>query len=104
VSDKLRTQLTNKLTAVLDDIKGDLGELWQVEVREAVEDAADLTLLKLTLTDPLELAAVDRELLHAKARVENWTFTGADLVRAKLKIAFHEVAEVLGSVLKGFIH
>lgn len=104
MSDEHRTKLTEKLLkTTFDGIKEDLSELWKVEIREAVEDLADLTLLKLTLTDSFELAALERELLHAKARIANWTFVGADLVRAKIKLALHEVAEMLGQVLKGFI-
>lgn len=103
MSDQMRSQLTEKLLAGLKDVEGDLSELWKVEIREAAEDAADLVLLKLTLTDPFEVAACDRELIHAKARIANWTFVGADLVRERLKTVLHETAEVLGSVLKGFL-
>lgn len=100
---ELRAKLTEKLTGVLDGVKDDLAELWKLEVREAMEDLAELTLQKLAISDPHELASVERELLHAQARVANWTFVGADLVRARLKAVLHELAEGLGAVLRGFI-
>lgn len=100
---RLRTMMAEKLGAVLDDVKGDLQELWQVEVKEALEDVAELTLQRLTLTDAQELKVLDRELLHAKARIANWTFVGADLVRERLKKVLHETAELVGAMLKGFI-
>ena len=104
MSAELRTALTEKLHAALDGVKDDLSELWKVEVKEALEDLAEQTLVKLTSQDPHEQASADRELLHCKARVANWTFVGADLVRARVKVVLHELAEGLGAVLKGFIH
>lgn len=98
-----RTKITDKLLGSLDGIKDDLSELWKVEVREAVEDLADLLLCKLGTTDPDELEALDRELLHARARIANWTFVGADLVRAAVRKALHELAEMAGALLKGLI-
>ena len=98
-----RVKITDKLLESLDGVKDDLSSIWKLEIREAVEDLADLLLEKLGNQDPQVQASLDREILHARARIANWSFVGADLVRASIKKALHELAELAGSVLKGFI-
>jgi hypothetical protein len=99
----LRDRLEDTLKGKLKALKVDLTELAKVELREALEDLANLTLYQFRLNDEAEKLVVDMEIKHARARIANWTFVGADMVREALKQTLHEVAEVVGSLLKGFI-
>jgi hypothetical protein len=101
MSDELRTKLSDKLKSSVKERLGQtwdqLQELWQVEVQEALEDLAQVSLLALTSDE------VSQEVLHAKARVANWSFVGADLVREAVKEALKELLELLGAAVKGLI-
>lgn len=99
----LRDRLEDTLKGKLKALKVDLTELAKVELREALEDLANLTLYQLRLNDDAEKLVIEMEIKHTRARIANWTFVGADLVREALKQTLKEVAEVVGALLKGFI-
>lgn len=102
-----RTRLTEKLLASVEArakaVWGDLSELVKVEVKEAMEDLANLTLAQLQTPDEALKKAIDMELRHARARLGNWTFVGADLVRDAVKATLKDLAETLGAFLKGIL-
>ena len=96
LAERLKALVEARAKPLMDD----LSELWKLEVKEAMEDLAQLLLLQLT--DPKN-PILPGEITHAKARVANWGFVGADLVRAAIKDALKEALELLGSLAKGFI-
>lgn len=105
--DRMRTLLRDRLEVEvkqrLNDLKVELSELAKVELREALEDLANLTLYQFRNNDDAEKLVIDMEIKHCKARIANWTFVGADLVREAVKRTLHDLAEVAGSLLKGII-
>lgn len=107
MNDESRSKLTDKLMNSVEGhakmVWGDLSALVKTEVREAVEDLANLTLLHLQVTDPQLQRAIQMEMTHAKARLANWTFVGADQVRDGVKAALKDLAGLLGAFLKALI-
>jgi hypothetical protein len=91
----MKTKLQEKLSDDAKELWDDLSELAKVEIKEALEDLAELTLLSSLGEE------VEREVLHAKARLANWEFVGADIIREKVKLVLRELAELLGGFLKG---
>jgi hypothetical protein len=100
-ADELRTAIKDRLEAVIKEkasqVWEDLNELWKVEVREALEDLGQLTVRLLRNEDVAE------EVLHAEARVLNWTFVGADLVRDALRQGLEQLVELFGALVRGFL-
>jgi len=94
------TRLTRLMKNRLGDLWEGLEDLWKVEVQEAMEDLGNLLILQVS--EP-ENPIVGSELAHAKARVANWTFVGADKVRDEMKMVLKEVLSLVGALVKGFI-
>lgn len=107
VFDSLHADLSGQLLASVESkaraVWADLSELWKVEVKEALEDVANLTLYRFKAVDDAERLVLDMELRHARARLANWTFVGADVVRIAIKDTLKELAELFGSFLRGVI-
>lgn len=105
--DALRSDLTKRLEDSVSEkakaIWGDLSELVKTEVKEALEDLANLTLMQLKATDEAEKLVLDMEMRHCRARIANWTFVGSNVVVQAVKDSLKELAEFLGSFLKGLI-
>lgn len=107
MSDKLRSDfaatLKDSVVKRAKDVWEELSELVKTEVAEALEDLAALTLAQFEARDEAMNMVLSREILHAKARIANWRFVGADIVREAVKQALKDAAELLGSFLKGLI-
>lgn len=102
--------------ALIRSAKAELGEtikeLRQREVEELEEAGKDLGKLIVIYTRQLANPAEDkekatkdeeailREIAHAKARVANWTWVGADKVRARWAAWLEQAGELAGKALK----
>lgn len=87
------------------ELKDTWDDLRQREVRELEDAAQDLARI---LADGIRgSSSLERELPHVQARIANWTWVGADRVRARwqhwLDQAAEEAMRVLKAVAKGLI-
>jgi hypothetical protein len=100
---------------LVDSAKDELKETWNdlkaaevLHLQQAASDFAILIGRRVRVADSPEKAGqVDLEIAHVKAQIANWTWVGADKVRARweewLKQAAEKVGEILKTVAKGLI-
>jgi hypothetical protein len=82
--------------ALLERAKDDAGEAWESveeEVTGAAKRFAELTARGLAGED------VESDLRHASARLLNWSWVGADRVRAGWAVILEELAVKAGKIL-----
>lgn len=96
--------LDGLLLSAKDELRATWGDLRQREVEELEDAAKDLAQLLARRLRPGRMEhdqrADDAEIAHAMARIANWTWVGADKVRARWAAWLEQAAEVAGKVLR----